>query len=145
MANEVTPREFTIRVRVYYEDTDFSGIVYHARYLHFFERGRTEALREVGVTHTDLLARDEKLVFAVRSMTIDWVSPARIDDILEVRTSFVEAKGARMRLAQTMHLVDEGAKKDAETLIARAQVEAACLSIDGRPRRLPTDVISRLR
>ena len=125
-----------LTIRVYYEDTDFSGIVYHARHLQFFERGRTEALRAVGVTHTDLLNREDKLVFAVRSMNVEWIAPARIDDLLEVRTAFLDARGARMRLDQTMR---RGGDE-----IARASVEAACLSIDGRPRRLPPEIVERL-
>ncbi|NWG93141.1 MAG: tol-pal system-associated acyl-CoA thioesterase [Parvularculaceae bacterium] len=123
-------------VRVYYEDTDFSGVVYHARYLHFFERGRTEALRSCGVSHTSLLARDEPLAFAVRRMTIDWLAPARIDDLLEVSTRFIEVKGARMLVVQEMRRQDQ--------IIARAEVEAACMNRLGRPRRLPQEVVARL-
>lgn len=127
--------EFVIPVRVYYEDTDFSGVVYHARYLHFFERGRTEALRSCNISHTELLARDEPLAFAVRKMTTEWIAPARIDDLLEVRTRFIEVKGARMLIEQEMRR--EGA------LIARAGVEAACMNLEGRPRRLPAEIIAR--
>ena len=127
---------FTFPVRIYYEDTDFSGVVYHAAYLKFFERGRTEALRATGVSHTELLARDAPLVFAVKKMITEWVRPARIDDELEVRTRFVAAKGARM-------LLDQEIWRD-EKLIARADVEAACMSPEGRPRRLPADVIEKL-
>lgn len=129
--------EFAIPVRVYYEDTDFSGVVYHARYLHFFERGRTEALRTCNISHTELLAREEPLAFAVTKMTTEWISPARIDDALEVTTRFVEVKGARMRIAQEI--------RRGETLIARADVEAACMSLSGRPRRLPAELAERLR
>jgi acyl-CoA thioester hydrolase len=128
---------FTLSVRVYYEDTDFSGIVYHARHLQFFERGRTEALRECGVTHTELLARAEPLAFAVRRMTTEWIAPAKIDDLLEVRTRFADAKGARMLLEQEI--------QRGETLIARADVEAVCMTLDGRPRRLPPDLVEKLR
>ncbi len=127
---------FTHTVRIYYEDTDFSGVVYHAAYLKFFERGRTEALRASGVHHSELLERDEPLAFAVRKMTTEWVAPARIDDVLEVRTRFTGAKGARMFLAQEIW-------RD-ETLIARADVEAACMSLAGKPRRLPPDVMASL-
>lgn len=131
----VEETDFTIAVRVYYEDTDFSGVVYHARYLHFFERGRTEALRAVGVSHTELLARDEPLAFAVRKMTTEWIAPARIDDMLDVTTRFLDVKGARMAIAQEMRC---GA-----TLIARADVEAACMNLAGKPRRLPPEIIAR--
>ncbi|HXI87234.1 MAG TPA: tol-pal system-associated acyl-CoA thioesterase [Parvularculaceae bacterium] len=127
--------DFVINVRVYYEDTDFSGVVYHARYLQFFERGRTEALRAAGVSHAELLARDEPLVFTVRRMTIEWIAPARIDDLLAVSTCFSEFRGARMLLGQEI-------RRD-EALIARADVEAASMSMDGRPRRLPADILAK--
>lgn len=129
--------DFVISVRVYYEDTDFSGVVYHARYLQFFERGRTEALRACGVTHTELLARAEPLAFAVRRMTTEWILPAKIDDLLEVRTRFTGAKGARMLLDQQI--------RRGEALIARADVEAVCMSLDGRPRRVPSDIGEKFR
>ncbi len=126
---------FTHTVRVYYEDTDFSGVVYHAAYLKFFERGRTEALRSCGVVHSQLLAREEPLVFAIRKMTTEWLSPARIDDLLDVRTQFTSAKGARMLLRQEIGRGDD--------LLARADVEAACISRAGRPRRLSAEMIRR--
>lgn len=127
---------FRHQVRIYYEDTDFSGVVYHAAYLKFFERGRTEALRESGVHHSELLTRDEPLAFAVRRMTTEWIAPARIDDVLEVRTRFTGARGARMFLEQEIWRE--------ETLIARAEVEAVCMSLAGRPRRLPGEIYGRL-
>lgn len=129
------PRTHRLAIRIYYEDTDFSGVVYHASYLRFFERGRTEALRAVGIRHSELLERVEPLVFAVRRMTTEWIAPARIDDILEVRTRFLSARGARMSLDQEIWRE--------ETLIARAEVEAACMSLSGRPRRLPLEIVER--
>ena len=139
MSQKPSPKgsAFKIEVRVYYEDTDFSGIVYHANHLKFFERGRTDALREIGVIHTQLLARDEPLVFAVRTMNVQWISPAKIDDLLQVNTWFITTRGARMELLQEIWRDD--------VLIAKAQVEAACLSAEGKPRRLPDDVISKFR
>ncbi|MGE0409099.1 MAG: tol-pal system-associated acyl-CoA thioesterase [Amphiplicatus sp.] len=128
---------FRLPIRVYYEDTDFSGRVYHARHLHFFERGRTEALRERGVTHTELLARPEPLIFAVRKMTVEWAAPARIDDLLDIRTGFAESRGARLSVAQEIW-------RD-ETLVARAEVEVVSMSPEGRPRRLPGDLLAKLR
>ena len=127
---------FTHPVRVYYEDTDFSGVVYHAAHLKYFERGRTESLRACGVHHSELLGREEPLVFAVRKMTTEWLAPARIDDLLEVRTIFRAIKGARMLLDQEI--------RRGQTLIARAGVEAVCMTRAGRPRRLPRDVAARL-
>jgi len=126
---------FTIPIRIYYEDTDFSGVVYHAAYLKFFERGRTEALRASGVHHSELLKRDDPLAFAVRKMTTEWVAPARIDDMLEVRTAFASVKGARMFLNQEIWRE--------ESLIARAEVEAVCMNLAGRPRRLPKDITAQ--
>jgi len=128
-------KTFTLPIRIYYEDTDFSGVVYHAAYLKFFERGRTEALRACGVHHSELLRRDEPLAFAVRKMTTEWLIPAKIDDLLEVRTRFVEARGARMMLAQEIWRE--------ETLLARAEVEAASMSLSGRARRLPKDLVAK--
>lgn len=127
---------FTHPIRIYYEDTDFSGVVYHAAYLKFFERGRTEALRSSGVHHTDLLQRDEPLAFVVRKMTTEWIAPAKIDDMLDVRTRFAGARGARMFLTQEIWRAD--------TLLARADVEAACMSLAGKPRRLPEDVAAKV-
>jgi acyl-CoA thioester hydrolase len=132
----MAPPEFTVTVRVYYEDTDFSGVVYHARYLHFFERGRTEALRACGISHAELLARAEPLAFAVRKMITEWISPARIDDLLEVRTRFLTVKGARMEIEQDM--------RRGETPVARAFVEAACMNLEGKPRRLPAEIAGRI-
>ena len=128
-------RIFTHPIRIYFEDTDFSGIVYHAAYLKFFERGRTEALRAVGVTHNDLLALPEPLALAVRKMTMEWIAPAKIDDQLVVQTKLLEIKGARMILSQEI-------VRD-EALLARADVEAICLTKDGRPRRPPALIADR--
>src|SRR5690606_14122475 len=90
------PHRFT--VRVYYEDTDFSGIVYHAVYLHFFERARTEFLRAIGVHHSELIR--EGIAFAVRSMQIDFDAAAHIDDMLEVETRVESVTPARLHLDQ---------------------------------------------
>lgn len=122
-----------LAVRVYYEDTDFTGVVYYANYLKFFERGRTDALRSAGVSHGALLDGETPLGFAVREITVRYLKPARIDDALAVETRFLDAKGARMRIAQVITRGDEA--------LAEAAVEAACIDFDGRPRRLPKAVI----
>ena len=123
-------------VRIYYEDTDFSGIVYHANYLKFFERGRTDFLRCAGVGHADLLSLDQPLVFAVTRIETDFKAPARIDDLLHVRTVFDGARGARFSISQDI--------VRGEDLIAAAMVTAACVTPDGRPRRLPSDVVRKV-
>src|SRR4029078_34489 len=98
--------------RVYDEDTDFSGAVYHAAYLHFFERGRTEFLRAEGIHHSEL-AKDG-VAFAVRSMEFEFPRAARIGDLLVVDTAVVEVSGARLTLDQSIERGDE--------LITRARV-----------------------
>lgn len=114
-------------VRVYFEDTDFSTNVYHAAYLKFFERARTELLRAHGIHHSELIAQG--LAFAVREMTISYDKPAHIDDLLVVETAIAEAGGARFVLDQTL-------LRDGET-ICRAKVVAVLLNAKGRPVRLP--------
>ncbi len=116
--------------RVYYEDTDFSGLVYHARYLHFLERGRTDYLRCLGVEQSALLGiDDEGLVFVVHRMEIDFKSPARMDDVLEISTTTTKAGGAKMVLEQEI--------RRGEQLLIAAKVTIAVVNRLGRPRRLP--------
>lgn len=115
-------------VRVYYEDTDFSGIVYHANYLRFLERGRTEFLRAAGVDQSILHADGEGLVFAVRRMTIDYLKPARMDDVVVVETHTAEVRGASLAITQRILRGDE--------VLLTAEVRVAALA-GGRPARIP--------
>lgn len=117
----------TTSVRVYYEDTDFSGNVYHAAYLHFFERGRTEFLRDLGVHHSELVK--DGIAFAVRSMQIDFAAAAHIDDLLEVTTEVGSATAARLNLVQTI-------RRDGEE-ITRADVQVVAIKVGGGATRLP--------
>jgi acyl-CoA thioester hydrolase len=121
-----------MQVRVYYEDTDFSGLVYHASYLRFMERGRTNHLRLLGANHRALFEETEKeapgLAFVVRSMQIEFLKPARMDDVLAVETTPQEVKGASILLRQRVMRGDE-------TLV-EAQVRVACVS-GGRARPIP--------
>ncbi|WP_373778229.1 tol-pal system-associated acyl-CoA thioesterase [Glaesserella sp.] len=87
-------------VRVYYEDTDAGGVVYHARYLHFFERARTEYLRNLGFSQQKMLA--ESLAFVVKKMEIDYKIAARLDDALLVETNLLEVKGVRVVFQQRL-------------------------------------------
>lgn len=123
-----------ISVRIYFEDTDFTGVVYHANFLRFFERGRSDALRAAGFHHRDLLERDEPLAFTVHGMNIRFLKPARIDDLLTVATTLTSARGARMTFVQETFRDDE--------CLARADVTVACMDLSGRPRRLPADVLA---
>lgn len=120
-------------IRVYYEDTDFSGIVYHANYLKFAERSRSDFLRLVGVHHSEILELDPPLAFAIQKMEIEFLAPARIDDLLEVESHCVTARGARLEFEQVI-------KRDGEP-IWRAIVKAACIDTSGRPRRLTPDML----
>lgn len=91
-------------VRVYYEDTDAGGVVYHARYLHFFERARTEFLRAAGFSQQQLLAQN--LAFVVKKMTLDYKLPARLDDLLVVESKICELKGAKIVFLQQLYKDD---------------------------------------
>tara|TARA_R110002073_G_scaffold43462_2_gene120995 strand:+ start:21662 stop:22120 length:459 start_codon:yes stop_codon:yes gene_type:complete len=116
-------------VRVYYEDTDFSGVVYHARYLHFFERGRTDSLRTLGISHTELANQADPLAFAVRRMNIEFVRAAKVDDALVVETIYRPQQGARLMMDQVL-------RRDGE-IIASAAVQAVCMDPAGRAKRPP--------
>ena len=125
-------REHRLPVRVYYEDTDFTGLVYHANYVRYFERGRSDALRLMGVGHAELLDGDRPLAFVVSKMALTFQKPARIDDELLVRTFYESAKGVRLLILQTVTRGDE--------VLCRAEVEVVCIHMDGRPRR-PTPLL----
>ncbi len=122
-------------VRVYYEDTDFSGRVYHASYLRFMERGRTEWLRRRGFTHHGL-AESSGLVFAVRSLKIDYLAPATMDDLLEVETSAAAIRGASITFQQRVMRGDKA--------LVTATVLAASIRND-RAARIPADLRRRLQ
>jgi acyl-CoA thioester hydrolase len=119
-------------VRVYYEDTDFTGIVYHASYLRFMERGRTNYLRLIGADHRALFEATEKeapgFAFVMRSMNIDFLKPARMDDVLHILTEPEEVKGASVMLRQRVTRGDE--------LLVEAHVRVAFIS-GGRARPIP--------
>ena len=115
-------------VRVYYEDTDAGGIVYHASYLRFAERARTEWLRALGFSQPDLLEQFG-CIFAVRRCSIDFRLSARLDDALVVVTSLIEARGARMRLHQEV--------RRGGLLLVGLEIELALLGPGHRPARMP--------
>ena len=122
---------FVWKVRVYWEDTDASGVVYHARYLNFFERARTEWLRDKD-GHQAKMAGEENVLFAVRHMDIDFVRAARLDDELDVTVHAVEAHGARMTLHQEMNRCSD------QQQVATAKLTVVCLKADSfKPTRMP--------
>ncbi|MDJ0896628.1 MAG: tol-pal system-associated acyl-CoA thioesterase [Alphaproteobacteria bacterium] len=124
-------------LRVYYEDTDAGGIVYHARYLHFAERARTEMLRLLGVAQPELIAR-EGAGFAVRRAEVDFLRPARLDDALMVRTRTAAVSGASMDLRQRINRATD--EQDREETVADLLIRLAVVNAKGRPVRLPQAV-----
>lgn len=138
LAGRLLEGAHVLPVRVYYEDTDFSGIVYHGAYVRFFERGRSDLLRLAGVHHRELKdgISGVSLAFAVRKMDLEFLKPATIDDLLEVKTSLIEHKGARISLRQ--NILREG------VLLVSANVTVAVITADGRPTRLPKLLSDRL-
>jgi acyl-CoA thioester hydrolase len=128
--------EHVLPVRVYYEDTDFTGVVYHANYLRFFERGRTEFLRAIGVEHAALLELPQPVAFAVTKLQIAYRRAARVDDALEVRTTNHRISSARTGARQRILRSGE--------LICEAQLEIVCIGLDGRPCRPPPELTVRL-
>jgi acyl-CoA thioester hydrolase len=129
-------REHLLPVRVYYEDTDFTGLVYHANYLRYFERGRSDFLRLASTGHAELLDRDDPLAFVVVRMDIQFKRGARIDDALLVRTAYDSVRGARLLVSQRIERSGE--------LIASADVEVACIDLQGRPKRPPKSLAEGL-
>jgi acyl-CoA thioester hydrolase len=130
-------RAHLLPARVYYEDTDFSGIVYHANYLRFFERGRSDFLRLAGVHHAELAAAAEPLAFAVIKMALSFLKPARIDDALVVETRFNAIRGPRIFIAQRL--------RKGQDLLVEADFEVCCISLSGRPRKPPALLLERLK
>jgi acyl-CoA thioester hydrolase len=137
LSGVLTPFGHRIMARVYFADTDFSGVVYHARYLEFLERGRSDFLRLTGIHHTELAdgKHGEKIVWVVRRMEIDFRAPARIDDILTIDTRTDSISGARIFMAQQI--------KRGEDVLIDAKVEAAIIGEIGRPKRFPKEWIER--
>ena len=130
LAGRLTAGGHELRQRVYFEDTDFSGRVYHARYLQFLERGRSDYLRLLGVHHRELAAAG--LAFAVRRVEIDFLRPAQIDDVLLVTTRALVVRGARIILDQAISIRGES--------LLQAAVTVAMIGPAQRAVRLPTAV-----
>ena len=129
-----------MQVRVYYEDTDFSGVVYHANYLRFMERGRTNYLRLMGADQHALFAEAQAEMpgfsFVVRSMQLDYLKPARMDDVLEVLTWPLAVKGASITLAQEV-------RRSGDALV-KAEVRVAFVS-EGRAQPIPKALRSLMK
>ena len=130
--------DFSWPVRVYYEDTDAGGVVYYANYLRFMERARSEWLRSLG-HEQDRLIQEEKIIFAVRQVTIDYHKPARFNDMLKVNTTIQKKRGASLYFLQTI-------RNQKGELLCQAVVKIACLNAETmKPRPLPDTIFAGLR
>lgn len=119
-------------IRVYYEDTDMAGIVYHANYLRYIERARSDWVREIGIDQ--LAMKDAGVVFAVRRVAADYLQPARFDDALEVETTLIHLTPARMVMRQKVRRGDD--------MLFAADVTIACIGPGGKPKRVPAELRS---
>lgn len=119
---------FVLSIRVYYEDTDAGGVVYHSNYLNFFERARTEMLRDLGFEQDELRAQNG-VIFAVRSMQIDYLRPAKFNDLVHVSATISQTKKASLTFEQTI--------KCGETMLCTCSCRIACLDAD---KFLPTAI-----
>mgnify|MGYP003632433124 FL=1 len=129
-------RQHWITVRVYYEDTDFTGMVYHANYLRFFERGRSDHLRDAGISHQSLLDREDPAAFTLTNVNVSYKRPAKVDDLLHIRTRYLGMEGPRIRFEQAC-------LRDGQ-LISEAEITAVMIHADGRLRRPIREVAEHL-
>ena len=130
LAGRIEGDTHVLPVRVYFEDTDFTGLVYHANFLKFCERGRSDFIRMLGIDHRSLAnpKQGEPAVFIVRRIEVDYLKPARIDEVLEVVTACAEIGGATLVLSQDV-------RRDGMVL-ARLKVSVVLVSEAGKPQRL---------
>ena len=122
-------------LRVYYEDTDLAGIVYHANYLKFIERARSEMVRAAGISQSAMKAAGG-IVFAVRRMQVEFLAPAKFEDELAVETRVAALSGARLDLDQDVRRGD--------LVLFQARVQVVCLDAKGRATRIPADIRQKL-
>ncbi|MGO1118411.1 tol-pal system-associated acyl-CoA thioesterase [Rhodovibrionaceae bacterium A322] len=135
-SGRIVGQDHLLPVRVYYEDTDTAGIVYYANYLRFAERGRTELLRCLGIDQSKMRA-DSGLVFAVRNAAVDYRLPAKLDDVLLVRSRLTKISGASLSILQEI-------ERDG-VMLASVDIRVACLKPDsGRPAGIPADIRAAL-
>lgn len=135
-ANFDAHRQHWLAVRVYYEDTDFTGMVYHANYLRFFERGRSDHLRDAGISHQSLLAREDPAAFTLTNVNVTYRRPGKVDDLLHIRTRYLGMDGPRIRFSQAC-------LRDGE-LLAEAEITAVMIHADGRLRRPIKEIAEHL-
>lgn len=140
LAGRLEGARHSLPIRVYFEDTDFSGLVYHTSYLRWCERGRSDMLRLIGVHHNELhdgAGAGEPAAFVVRHMAVDYLRPARIDEILEVVTECAELGGAHIMLSQHIRRGDQ--------VLCRLMVKVVLLGLSGKPQRLPATIRQKIK
>ena len=125
------------QIRVFYEDTDFTGIVYHANYLKFAERGRTNFLRLLGINHSELMNASEPKYFVVYKMNTKFLGSSTIDDLLEVRSNFLGIEGIRLKINQDIF--------NNEKKVFSADIEFALLNKDAKPLKFPNDMKLKIK
>lgn len=128
LAGRLAQGEHILPLRIYHEDTDFTGLVYHGAYVRFMERARSDMLRLLAISQRALAEEGEAAGFVVRRMTLDYRRPARIEDVVEVKTVAIALKGASITLYQTVWR--------GEDYLVGALVQVALVTQDGRPLRL---------
>jgi acyl-CoA thioester hydrolase len=126
---------YRLPIRVYFEDTDLTGVVYHANYVRYCERARTDFLRTIRISHSDLALRN--LAFAVTGLTLIYKSPAKIDDLIHVACHYRGHRGAVMTIDQVITRRDQGG----DTLLCTAKIEVVMIDPNGRPKRIPKDIV----
>ena len=122
-------------IRVYYEDTDAGGIVFYANYFKFIERARTEYLREIGLIQSEI-ADQYKLIFVVRNIFAEFIKPAKLDDLLEVKTNFIRFGMVSIKVVQEIFLN--------ENKLFEAEVKLGIVDIKGKPKKLPIELKEKL-
>ena len=122
-------------ISIYYEDTDLSGVVYHANYLRYMERGRTEFFRLAGISRARL-EDEEPTAWTIRRIAVEYFRPARLDDQIAVHSVLTEVSGARLKALQRI--------RHGDTLLVERRIEACITTLTGKPRRLPKNVFETL-
>ncbi len=137
MNNGTGKKEFTLQVRVYYEDTDAGGVVYHSNYLNFMERARTEWLRHIGFEQHTLIEKDE-ILFAVRKISIDYHKPALFNELLNIKTRIIQSRRASLVFEQIIF-------NQSEETICKAEIKIACLNSNTmKPESIPETILLEL-
>ena len=133
--NKISILKHSNNIRVYYEDTDAGGLVYHANYLKFAERARTEMLREARIEQL-ILKNDYNIQFVVKNLYIDFFKPAQLDDLLTIKSIILKVSSAKVIMEQTIYIK--------MTLLAKIDVTLGSINTEGKPSRLPNIVLERL-